>query len=81
MLDEEYDEFGVFGLKVDLIFHAHEQELVNLEFEVAKASQLDIEIQIRKNIRLKRAKMESQHEACEVKSMVLFLDFQGNYRK
>lgn len=81
MLDEEYDEFGVIGLKVDLIFHAHGQELVNLEFEVVKASQLDIEIQIRKNTRLNRAKMESQHEACEVESMVLFLDFQGNYRK
>lgn len=81
MLDEEYDEFGMFGRKVDLIFHAHGQELVNLEFKVAEASQLDIEIQNRKNVRLNRAIMESQHEACEVKSTVLFLDFQGNYRK
>ncbi|KAG0197649.1 hypothetical protein BGX28_008857 [Mortierella sp. GBA30] len=79
MLDEEYDEFGTFGHKVDLIFHAHGQELANLEFKVAQASQVDIEIQNRKNIWLNRAIMESQYAACEVKSTILFLDFQGWY--
>ena len=65
---------------MDLIFHAHDQELANLEFKVAGASQLDIEIQNRKNIRLNRAIMESQHAAYRVKSTLLFFDFQGNNR-
>ncbi|KAG0247935.1 hypothetical protein BG011_000706 [Mortierella polycephala] len=77
LLDEEYNDFGTFGRKVDLLFHAHGQELANLEFKVAEATQLDIETQHLKNIRLNRAIMESQYEASVVKSTVLFLDFQG----
>ncbi|KAG0340410.1 hypothetical protein BG004_006418 [Podila humilis] len=77
ILDEEYEEFGTFGRKVDLIFHANGQELANLEFKVAEAAEMDIEIQNRKNIRLNRAIMESQSANCDVKSTILFLDFQG----
>ncbi|KAF9968593.1 hypothetical protein BGZ73_009219, partial [Actinomortierella ambigua] len=78
VLDEEYDEFGTFGRKVDLLFfHAHGQELANLEFKVAEATQSEIEIQHCKNIRLNRAIMESQCKASGVKSTLLFLDFQG----
>ncbi|KAF9578377.1 hypothetical protein BGW38_005854, partial [Lunasporangiospora selenospora] len=77
VLDEEYDEVGTFGRKVDLLFHAHGQELANLEFKIAEATQSEIEIQHRKNIRLNRAIMESQHKASGLKSALLFLDFQG----
>ncbi|KAF9957653.1 hypothetical protein BGZ72_001567 [Mortierella alpina] len=77
MLDEEYDEFGAFGRKVDLIFRANGLELANLEFKVAEATDTDIDIQHRKNIRLNRAIMEGQQDACGIKSTLLFLDFQG----
>ncbi|KAI8598751.1 hypothetical protein EDD21DRAFT_406580 [Dissophora ornata] len=48
ILDEEFDDFGTFGRKVDLIFHANGQELTNCEFKVAEATELDIELQNRK---------------------------------
>jgi len=61
--------------------HAHGLELANLEFKVGEAKDLDIKIQNRKNVRLNRAIMEAQHEACGGnKSSILFLDFQGSYR-
>ncbi|KAF9273295.1 hypothetical protein BGZ68_001638, partial [Mortierella alpina] len=78
MLDDEYDEFGTFGRKVDLIFHANGTELSNLEFKVTETPEADIQIQNRKNIRLNRAIMKSQQDACEgIKSPILFFDFQG----
>ncbi|KAF9957986.1 hypothetical protein BGZ70_009354 [Mortierella alpina] len=78
LLDAEYDDFGSFGRKVDLTMHAHGLELANLEFKVGEAKDLDIKIQNRKNIRLNRAIMEAQHEACGgIKSPILFFDFQG----
>ncbi|KAF9198299.1 hypothetical protein BGZ49_000913, partial [Haplosporangium sp. Z 27] len=77
ILDEDFDDFGKFGRKVDLLFHANGQELVNCEFKLAEASNLDIEIQNRKNIRLNRAIMENQKRASDLSLELLYMDFQG----
>ena len=53
--------------------HAHGLELANLEFKVGEAKDLDIKIQNRKNVRLNRAIMEAQHEACDGRNSTIQL--------
>ncbi|KAI8602429.1 hypothetical protein EDD21DRAFT_75566 [Dissophora ornata] len=77
VLDEEFDEFGKFGRKVDLTFYSGEYELANCEFKLPGASDLDVKIQNRKNIRLNRAIMESHLEASGLKLNILYFDYQG----
>ncbi|KAF9087333.1 hypothetical protein BGX27_002956, partial [Mortierella sp. AM989] len=77
ILDEEFDDFGRFGRKVDLSFLAYGQELANCEFKTGNTSDLDIELQNRKNIRLNRAIMESHKSSCDVRLDMLYMDIQG----
>ncbi|KAF9995393.1 hypothetical protein BGZ79_010917 [Entomortierella chlamydospora] len=77
ILDEEFDEFGRFGRKIDLTFYSDEYELANCEFKLPDAPVMDIKIQNRKNIRLNRGIMESHLEASGLKLNVLFFDYQG----
>ncbi|KAF8980310.1 hypothetical protein BGZ46_004385 [Entomortierella lignicola] len=76
ILDEEFDEFGRFGRKIDLTFYSGEYELANCELKLPDAPVLDIKIQNRKNIRLNRGIMESHLETSGLKSNVLFFDYQ-----
>ncbi|KAF9160465.1 hypothetical protein BGX21_003077 [Mortierella sp. AD011] len=77
ILDEEFDEFGKFGRKIDLTFYSGEYELANCEFKLPDAPEIDVKIQNRKNIRLNRAIMESHLEASGLKLNVLYFDYQG----
>ncbi|KAF9991590.1 hypothetical protein BGZ79_004251, partial [Entomortierella chlamydospora] len=76
ILDEEFDEFGKFGRKIDLTFYSGEYELENCEFKLPGAPDIDVKIQNRKNIRLNRAIMESHLEASDLKLNVLYFDYQ-----
>ncbi|KAF9406855.1 hypothetical protein BGZ76_006246, partial [Entomortierella beljakovae] len=76
ILDEEFDDFGKFGRKVDLSFLAYGQELANCEFKTGNTSDLDIELQNRKNIRLNRAIMEGHKSSCDVRLDMLYMDIQ-----
>ncbi|KAF9391939.1 hypothetical protein BGX21_011121 [Mortierella sp. AD011] len=81
ILDEEFDDFGKFGRKVDLIFCADGLELANCEFKIADATDMDVKIQNRKNIRLNRAIMESHKSTCGARMNMLYFEVQGSFKE
>ncbi|KAF9410723.1 hypothetical protein BGZ76_005479, partial [Entomortierella beljakovae] len=77
ILDEEFDDFGKFGRKVDLTFLANGIELANCEFKITDTPDAEVELQNKKNIRLNRAIMESHKTSCGKRLDLMFMDVQG----
>ncbi|KAF9431489.1 hypothetical protein BGZ76_000240 [Entomortierella beljakovae] len=80
ILDEEFDNVRKFGRKDDLIFYADGLKLANCEFKIADATDMNIKIQNRKNIRLNRAIMEGHKSTCGTRMNMLYFDVQGDNR-
>ncbi|KAF9086045.1 hypothetical protein BGX29_001645, partial [Mortierella sp. GBA35] len=76
-LDGEFNDFGAFGRKVDLLFHMDGQELANIEFKLEEATRTTVQVQHLKNIRLNRAIMESHATASGVRPPIVFMEIQG----
>ncbi|KAF9091263.1 hypothetical protein BGX23_005360, partial [Mortierella sp. AD031] len=76
-LDGEFNDFGAFGRKVDLLFHMDGQELVNIEFKLEEATQTAVQVQHLKNIRLNRAIMESHATASGARPPIVVMEIQG----